>query len=159
MLGLPPAAEIDVLTPENAASYWERSDQFDLALDLSGGQRGVAALAQVIERWIAHMLAIEVTVEPLIEMQEARFTWYVGLDAEGTRIGDALWQGEDLDETARGRVLALFRLSSSSPALARDLTEGESVYLILAMTEDKMLRLKPQNLLTGLPLRQSAGVT
>ena len=31
---------------------------------------------------------------------------------------------------------------------------GEPVYLILAMTPDRMLRMKPQNLLTGLPIRR-----
>jgi hypothetical protein len=30
------------------------------------------------------------------------------------------------------------------------------VYLILAMTSEKMLRMKPQNLLTGLPGRPAA---
>jgi hypothetical protein len=34
-----------------------------------------------------------------------------------------------------------------------DELEGEAVYLIVAMTPDKLLRLKPQNLLTGLPLK------
>ena len=36
---------------------------------------------------------------------------------------------------------------------------GEAVYLILAMTPDKMLRMKPQNLLTGLPIRSLETVT
>ena len=31
---------------------------------------------------------------------------------------------------------------------------GEAVYLILSMGADKMLRFKPQNLITGLPIRQ-----
>jgi Family of unknown function (DUF6352) len=37
MLGLPPDAAIEVLNDNNAGSYWERSDRFDMALDLSGG--------------------------------------------------------------------------------------------------------------------------
>ena len=36
MLGLPPESEIDVLSDDNAASYWERSDLFDTALDMTG---------------------------------------------------------------------------------------------------------------------------
>ena len=36
---------------------------------------------------------------------------------------------------------------------------GEPVYLILAMTGDKLLRLKPQNLVTGLPIRHLEAVT
>ena len=34
-------------------------------------------------------------------MRDAKLTWYVGLDADGTRIGDALWNGEELDEARR----------------------------------------------------------
>src|SRR5262249_50380766 len=64
MLGLPPAGEIDVLNESNAVSYWERSDRFDMALDLTAGRRGLAALGEVIARWIAHLLAVEVAVEP-----------------------------------------------------------------------------------------------
>ena len=36
---------------------------------------------------------------------------------------------------------------------------GEPVYLIAAMTADKVLRLKPQNLVTGLPVRQLEAVS
>ena len=79
-------------------------------------------------------------------------TWYVGLDAEGTRIGDALWHGEELDETTQRRVVGLFRLTfRNSDAAGRS---REPVYLILAMTADRVLRMKPQNLLTGLPVRR-----
>ncbi len=35
-----------------------------------------------------------------------------------------------------------------------ELPAGEPVYLILAITADKLLRVKPQNLVTGLPVRQ-----
>jgi hypothetical protein len=31
---------------------------------------------------------------------------------------------------------------------------GEPIYLLTAMTADDRLRLKPQNLVTGLPIRQ-----
>ena len=33
-----------------------------------------------------------------------------------------------------------------------DKARGEPIYLILAMTPDRMLRMKPQNLVTGLPI-------
>ena len=99
---LPAEAEIDVLNDDNADAYWEHSDQFDMALDLTAGRRGLAALGEVMRRWIAHLLGVEVEIEPLTEMRDATLTWYVGLDAEGTRIGDALWNGEELDEATRG---------------------------------------------------------
>jgi hypothetical protein len=148
MLGIPPGAEIDVLTEDNAAGYWSRSDRFDMALDLTVGRRGVAALATGIERWVEHMLALEVRVEPIGEMRDVLLSWYVGLDAEGTRIGDALWQGDELDDRMRDRVVALFRMILRG--------SEDPVYLILAMTTEKLLRMKPQNLLTGLPARHMA---
>jgi hypothetical protein len=159
MLGIPAAADIDVLTDANAASYWQRSDLFDMALDLTVGRSGIAALATVMERWLQHMLSLDVVIEPLRELRDARLTWYVGLDAEATRIGDALWHGEALDEPTRQRVASLFRLTADPADMAEELTQGEATYLILAMSGDKILRLKPQNLLTGLPLRHGAVLT
>jgi hypothetical protein len=36
---------------------------------------------------------------------------------------------------------------------------GEPVHLLLAMTADGLLRIKPQNLLTGLPVRDMEAVS
>ena len=159
MLGSSPGGQIDVLTDENARSYWERSDRFDMALDLTVGRRGGAALATVIARWLRHMLSLDVRIEPLREMRGVPLTWYVGLDAEGTRIGDALWRGDDLDEKTRNRVIALYSLTID-PAGRSGTAQyaGDPVYLILAMTGAQVLRMKPQNLLVGLPLPHSAVV-
>jgi hypothetical protein len=154
MLGLPAAAEIDVLNEDNAGSYWQRSDRFDMALDLTAGRNSLVALGEALRRWVGHLLGVEVKLEPLIELQDAPLVWYVGLDAEGTRIGDALWNGEDLDEVSRSRVVALYRLSFQDANDVEDKVRGEPVYLIGAMSAEKMLRLKPQNLLTGLPVRR-----
>jgi hypothetical protein len=159
MLGLPAASAIDVLGEENAASYFGRSDQFDLALDLTAGRRGLAALGEVIARWVRHMLAVGVTVEALGEVRHARLTWYVGLDAEGTKIGDRLWQGEALDEATRGRVIGLFGLRFADPDVVDRPIGEEPVYLILAMTPDRIIRLKPHNLFTGLPVRHPEAVS
>lgn len=159
MLGLPSQSSIDVLTDDNAAGYWERSDRFDLALDLTPGRRGHASLAEAIQHFVRHLLAVEVYVEPLVEVQDARLTWYVGLDAEGTRIGDMLWNQEQLDETTAARVVALFRLAFGDGAPVDPRLSGEPVYLILAMTPDKTLRMKPQNLAAGLPLKQTEAVS
>ena len=64
-----------------------------------------------MRRWIAHLLGVEVDIEPLTELRDAKLTWYVGLDAEATQIGDALWNGEELDEAPQRRVVGLFRLT------------------------------------------------
>ncbi|MBX6426955.1 MAG: hypothetical protein IRZ09_13655 [Variibacter sp.] len=156
MLGLPAFGGIDVLGEANAESYFDRSDRFDMALDLTAGRRGLAALAEVIAIWVRHMLAVEVAVEPLTEVRDARLNWYVGLDAEGTRIGDRLWHGEELDSATLSRIVGLFALTFRDAHVARAVLEGQPVYLLLAMTEGRALRMKPQNLLVGLPLSVEA---
>ena len=158
MLGIPADAHIHVLKEENASSYWERSDQFDMAIDLTAGGAGLVALAEVIRRWILHVLGVEVTVEPLTELREVNLAWYVGLDADATKIGDMMWHGEEIDEATMSRVVGLFALNFRDPAIVLDRVKGEPVYLILAMTPEKTIRLKPQNLATGLPIRHLEAV-
>jgi hypothetical protein len=159
MLGIPAEAAIDVINGDNADGYWERSDQFDMALDLTAGREGLTALAQAMQRWIAHVVGIEVTIEPLKELHEVNLAWYVGLDAESTHIGDLLWHGEEIDEATMARVVGLFRLSFGDPSLMMDNVRGEPVYMILAMTPDKIIHMKPQNLVAGLPVRHLEAVT
>ena len=96
MLGIPATAGIDVLIDDNAHTYWERSDVFDMALDLTAGRRGLAALGEVMTCWVKHMFSVEVVIEPLVEMRDVSFIWYVGLDAEGTRIGNAYGRAKSL---------------------------------------------------------------
>jgi hypothetical protein len=153
MLGLPPDAAIEVLNDNNAGSYWERSDRFDMALDLSGGRAGLAALAKAMERWVGHLLGFAVTIEPLTELRDAPLSWYVGLDADATQIGNALWQGDEQDKNAMTRVVGLFRLSFRDPGLMLDKVRGEPIYLVLAMSREHLIRMKPQNLVTGLPVK------
>jgi hypothetical protein len=159
MLGLPAAGEIDVLNDDNAETYWQRSDLFDMALDLTAGRRGLDALGKVIERWIAHLLPVEVEVESLTEATGVNLSWYVGLDAEATAIGDTLWHGEELDQAARERIIGLYRLTFRDAEMVLDTAKGEPIYLILAMTSDRMLRMKPQNLVTGLPIAHFEAVS
>jgi hypothetical protein len=157
MLGL--AATIDVLGDDNCATYWDRSDSFDMALDLTAGRRGLEALAIVLERWIGHLHGVAVEIAPLVEVRDAALTWYVGLDAEASRIGDRLWNGENLDDATRERVIALFRAQFRGSRHVDDKAASEPVYLLLAMTADKVLHMKPQNLVTGLPIRRLEVVT
>lgn len=154
MLGATTDAVGHVLSEETAGDYWHRSDQFDMALDLTAGGRGPAAMAQAMARWISHLLGIDVAIEPLRALHDVGLTWYIGLDAGATKLGDRLWHGDELDEPSAGRVLALFRLTFADPGLALDDVADEPVYLILSMTPDQKLRMKPQNLLTGLPVKR-----
>lgn len=152
MMGFPAPGQIDILREENARTYWERSDRFDTAIDLTAGRAGVAALGRVLQGWVRHLLAVDVKIEPLTELRDASLTWYVGLDANGTRIGDALWNGDGLDETSSGQIVALYRLTFDDPAMMIETLRGDPVYLLLAMTPQNRLRMKPQNLITGLPI-------
>jgi hypothetical protein len=159
MLGLPAAGEIDVLNEVNAETYWERSDLFDMALDLTAGRRGLDALGNVIKQWITHLLSIDVEIEALTEATDVNLIWYVGLDAEATAIGDALWNDDELDQAARERIIGLYRLTFRDSEIVLDKARGEPIYLILAMTPDRMLRMKPQNLVTGLPIAHFEAVS
>jgi hypothetical protein len=158
LLGLPALTEVNMLNDTTADSYWERSDHFDMALDLTAGQHGLAALGEVVTRWLAHLLAIDVTIEPVTELRNVPLSWYVGLDSDATRIGDTLWNGSDLDEETRSRLIGLFRLTFRDPDDMIEKIRGEPVYLLAAMAADEVLYLKPQNLVTGLPIRNGETV-
>jgi len=41
-----------------------------MALDLTTGLRGLTALGDVVARWLSHLIAIGVVVEPLAELQK-----------------------------------------------------------------------------------------
>jgi hypothetical protein len=159
MLGLPANAAIDVLNDGNADTYWERSDRFDMALDVTAGRRGLAALGQVIARWVAHLLAVKGEIEPLTALRGVNLVWYVGLDTQATALGNALWHGEDIDEATQARLVGLYRLSIPDTDVVLERAKGEPIYLLLVMTPDGLLRMKPQNLVTGLPIRQMEAVS
>jgi hypothetical protein len=97
-------------------------------------------------------------VEPLAELNNEPWSWYVGLDSEATRIGDSIWNGNDLDDATRAKLVGLFRLNFLDPANMIEKVRGEPIYLLAAATADDILRLKPQNLLTGLPIRRAEAV-
>jgi hypothetical protein len=147
-----------LLDETNAGSYWARSDLFDMALDLTAGQRGSTALGDVMTRWISHLLAVDVAVEPLAELRGVPLSWYVGLDAEASRIGEALWNGDHPDDAARAHLAGLYKLTFTNPSHMMEKVRGEPVYLLAATTTDDVLRLKPQNLIVGLPIHHEEAV-
>jgi len=156
MLGKDPAGELDVLEDSNAWTYWSRSDAFTMALNLGSNPRSREGLARVVEVWVRHLLHVSLSVEPLDRIEDRDWRWFVGLDAEGTRIGNALWNGEPVDPEASARILALFRMAFAKGAPVEPRVAGHPVYGLLAMAPDKSVRLKPQNLVMGLPLTANA---
>ena len=151
--------EMDVMDDDNAWTYWSRSDAHAMAMNLGGNARARAGLCRVIERWIAHLLGVTVSVETTASIEDRDWRWFVGLDSEATRIGNALGRGERVASDVAERIVALMRLTFEDAGLVDERVGNKPVYLILAMGADKVVRLKPQNLIAGLPLAAAAAVT
>ena len=157
MLGQEPAAELDVLDDGNAWTYWSRSDAHTMALNIGSNPRSREGLARVIEVWVRHLLNVEVRVEPVAAIEDRDWRWFVGLDAEATR--DRQRPVDRERPSTRRRRRGCSRCSGSpSPTMRRidPRVAGHPVYCLLAMTADGTVRLKPQNLIMGLPLAGSA---
>ena len=148
--------ELDVLDPDNAEVYWDREARHDTVIDLTTGRAGLDALARVLEAWIGHFTGAVARIAPVASITDERWVWHIGLDAEATLILNDLYDGVEVDEARRERLLGLFRLEFDDPSLMRADIAGRPVYLAMAMNEDKLLRLKPQNLLVNLPLAARA---
>ena len=74
----------------------------------------------------------------------------------GRALAQGLHVSKPRDKTDLERILLLFRLEFRDPADAIAEMAGRPVYLGLACRDDRRLRMKPQNLLTNLPLARSA---
>jgi hypothetical protein len=156
MLGEDPIVELDVLNDTNAWTYWGRSDAFTMVLNIGSSPHARRGLARVIEAWVGHLLHTRVDVEPITSIEDRDWRWFVGLDAEATRIGNALWNGEPLGRDVYSRVLALFRLLFNDVKDVENGVSGHPVYIILAMASDHHVRVKPHNLIARLPVRSSS---
>ncbi len=147
-----PEVSLDILNEENKAAYWKRSDRFDMAIDFRFTEAAQDAFARVLEQWLRHLLGLSVRIQPLQSILDERWRWHVGLDAEATKLLNALYEGEAPPPDALRRMLALFRLEFRERSAVSAALRGKPVYLGLAMGPDKVLRMKPQNLLTNLPI-------
>ncbi len=144
--------ELEVLDESNADIYWDRHERHDTALNVTFGQPGLDALCRVLEAWIDHFLGVRVSIQPVETIRDERWVWHIGLDAEGTAILNDLYNGVEVEEARRYRILSLFRLEVEDPSLVVRELAGRPFYLAMAATPDDILRLKPQNLLVNLPL-------
>lgn len=152
----PRQVDLDVMQPEDAHRYWQRDENHDMVIDLSFTRPGLDALCRVMEAWIAHFAGAEVQIQPVQKIADERWVWHIGLDTESSAILNDLYDGNEVDETRLERLISLFRLEFKDPSLMRPDIAGRPVYMGLAMTENKRLRLKPQNLLVNLPLAPEA---
>ena len=149
------SVELDVLDAGSAAQYWERDERFDFAVSLNLGRPALTALTRVLQKWIGHFLAVDVAIRPQREIDDAKWVWHVGLDAEASALLNDLYNRVDVDEERLARLLCLFQLDFADPAAMRPAIAGRPVYLAMAMDADNRLKLKPQNLLLNLPLSQT----
>ena len=62
-------------------------------------------------------------------------------------------------QAARERIVGLYRVTLPDPEVVLEKAKGEPIYLILAMTADRTLRMKPQNLVVGLPIAHLEAVS
>jgi hypothetical protein len=144
--------EMDVLGEHNAEDYWARSEQFDTVVDFRFGQPALDAFARVIEAWISHFLRVEVRVQPRQAIQNEDWRWHIGLDTQATALLNTLYRGETPEPDAEERIIALFDMSIPDESLVLEQARGQPIHLAMAMTPDKRLKMKPQNLLFNLPL-------
>ena len=86
--------DLDVLSADNAAIYWERDERHDLAVSLNRGQPALDALMRVLEKWVKHFLAVEVTIAHRREIDDKQWVWHVGLDATASGVLNDLYNNE-----------------------------------------------------------------
>jgi len=147
--------DLDVLDRANAQIYWERESRHDTVISVTFGRPALDALARVIEAWVRHFLSLTVRVKPIRKIDEPHWAWHIGLDTESTAILNELWSGGQVDHGRMQRILALFALTFDDPAAMRTDITGRTIYLALSATEEGVVRMKPQNLLTNLPLHEA----
>ncbi len=145
-------AGLDVLTESNAWTYWSRSDAHTMVLNFGGDPAARQGLAAAIAAFVSHLLGVAVMVAPHTMAEGVDLHWFVGLDAQGTAIGNALWQGKEPPAT----MVGLFTLDFLDASAVLPRVAGHPVWLILGLGADMVLRVKPQNLVMGLPLAEMA---
>ena len=145
---------LDVLDEDNADLSWGRSEQHDTVLSLTFASAGLDAFCRVLEKWVRHFLDIDISIQPVRRISDQSWVWYVGFDAEANRLLTTLYTGGEIEEAEMERLLSLFRLEFRDSRNMRPDIAGKPVYCAIAMTSGKVLKLKPQNLLTNLPLAE-----
>ena len=103
---------------------------------------------------VQHFLGVAVSIEPVQKVDDPAWRWHVGLDVTATALLNDLYQGIELDTKRQQQLISLFKLRFANPDDMRADVRGKTVYLGLAMNEQGLLKLKPQNLLLNLPLVQ-----
>lgn len=145
---------LDILNDENKAGYYERSDRFDTAIDFRFTEPANDAFARVIEKWVKHFFQINVRVQPMQAIKDESWRWHIGLDATATTYLNGLYEGRINFDPMTTRLAGLFSLTFLNRNDADTALGDKPVYLGVALDGKNEIKLKPQNLLTNLPVRQ-----
>ena len=162
--------DMQVLSDDNASDYFQQAGRHNFLLDLTQevsndlshglvftmtrARSGLKALASVLQKWVKHFLGVAVTIKPLQKIDDEAWRWHLGLDVEATALLNDLYEGREVEPARTQRLVSLFRLDFLNPQEMRADVAGKPVYLGLMMNEQGVVKLKPQNLLVNLPLRQ-----
>ena len=144
--------DLDVLTEGNAQDYWQRSDRFDMVLDIGFTRPGLDGLARVMEQWIERFHGIKVRIQPKQRITDGRWAWHIGLDVHASRILDMLYRGDGHGQEPQ--LLSLFEMAVEDTSCVIESIRGRPIYLALAMDNNNAIRMKPQNLLVNMPLAE-----
>jgi hypothetical protein len=169
------AVDVKVLHPDNEDRYLSQREglgRYAFLLDMTheiqnelphglilkmvNARSGLKALSVVLARWVQHFLGVAVQIEPVQKVDDPAWRWHVGLDVTATALLNDLYQGTELEAKRQQQLISLFKLRFDNPQDMRADVQGKPVYLGLAMNEQGLLKLKPQNLLLNLPLTLSA---
>jgi len=150
------SADLDVIHEDNANIYWDRNEEFDLAVQLNFGHEPINHFCRVLEKWIKHFLGVSVRITPMQQITDPKWSWHVGLDAVATGILNKLYKKELVEADELQKVICLFRLDFIDEAAIAKTQVGKPVYMAIAMDDQQQLKLKPQNLLFNLPLAKTS---
>ncbi|MBZ8119431.1 hypothetical protein KUD11_12340 [Roseovarius sp. LXJ103] len=144
---------LDVLNADNAWTYWSRSDAHTMVLPFGADPKARAGLADAVACFVQHLLGQRVRVTPMRTAEDVDLSWYVGLDTAGTALGNALWQGK----APAASLVGLFTLTFETSQGVLPEVGAQPVYLLVGLDDSNVIRFKPQNLVTGLPLIEDTG--
>lgn len=145
--------DLEMIDRPNADAYFGRDERHDFAIEITHGRTAAALLCELIRRWVGHLLGVPVRVGTLATIDDPRWRWHVGLDAQASVLLDKLYREQALAPEENRRLLLLMRLDFERLQDQETAIAGKPVYLALATDENGLLRVKPQNLLFNLPLR------
>ena len=147
--------DLDVLDRANAALYWERESRHDTVISVTYGRPALDALCRVIEAWVLHFLGLEGPGQAGAQDRRAA----LGLACRPRRRVD-----RDPERAVVGRARSSraacatsspsSRCSSTIRRRCAPTSQGaRSTSRCPARTA--WCRMKPQNLLTNLPLNEA----